>query len=101
VEIPASVLVELLEQHGIPRGTPLRLLTCYATETPKSPNKSAAQQLFDVWGGPVQGPNGYLLAWPDGSTRIDLIDWDRDPVSGGMQGTLSGKGQGQFLPVLP
>jgi hypothetical protein len=100
LEIPASVIAELLEKQGIPRGTPLRLLTCYATEAPKAPGQSIAKQLFDIWGGPVQGPNGLLHAWPNGDIRIDLIDWGPG-IGGGMEGTLIGTGQGQFLPAVP
>src|SRR6266446_5685959 len=56
-ELPAPVVALLIEaQGGVPRGTPLRLLTCHASEAPAN-GPTAAQQVAAEWGGTVSGPN--------------------------------------------
>jgi hypothetical protein len=97
-EIPAAVVVQLIAAAGVPRGTPLRLITCHAAEAPAS-GPTAAQQLATAWGGPVAGPNGLLRIRP-GGMGIDLVDWDPDP-SGGMTPNVTGPGQGTWIPHTP
>jgi hypothetical protein len=97
-EIPAAVVAQLIEAAGVPRGTPLRLVTCHAAEAPAS-GPTAAQQLATAWGGPVTGPNGLLRIRP-GRVGIDLVDWDPDP-SGGMTPNVTGLGQGSWIPHNP
>jgi hypothetical protein len=98
-EIPVSVLAQLLESAGLQRGTPLRLLTCHAGEAPLK-GEPAAQQLATEWGGPVTAPNG-LLRIGTGQLRIDLVDWDPDPVLGGMSPSVIGQGQGTWISYTP
>jgi hypothetical protein len=99
-EIPAPVVAELLESSGgVQRGTPLRLLTCHAGEAPAS-GSTAAQQLATEWGGSVSGPNG-LLRISRGALRIDLVDWDPDPVTGGMMPTNIRQGHGSWVSHAP
>jgi hypothetical protein len=93
-EIPAALVALFLESTGIPRGTPLRLLTCHAGETPVA-GLAAARQLAKEWGGPVQAPNG-LLRISSQRLEIDLVDWDPDPL-GGMLPNVTGPGQGNWL----
>jgi len=81
-EIPASVVVQLLESVSVIRGMPLRLLTCHATELPLA-GPSTAGTLAAQWGGPVTGPNGILRIASTGVSRIDLIDWVADAVNPG------------------
>jgi hypothetical protein len=95
LEIPASVVAELVESAGVARGTPLRLLTCHAAEFPLT-GSTAAQQLAAEWGGPVTGPDG-LLRIGRRTIRVDLVDSDYDPVSGRMSPTNVRQGQGGWV----
>jgi hypothetical protein len=100
LEIPVSVVVQLLDATGVPRGTPLRLLTCHAGEVPMT-GLAVAQQLATVWGSDVEGPNG-LLRIGRGHMRIDLVDWYPDPVTGGMLPSVVGQqGQGSWVRHSP
>jgi len=98
-EIPAPLVAQLVEAAGIPRGTPLRLLTCHAGEAPLI-GSTAAQQLATEWGGPVTGPNG-LLRIARATMRIDLVDWDWDPVLGTMTPTNVRQAQGCWVLHTP
>jgi hypothetical protein len=98
-EIPVPLVAQLIETAGIRRGTALRLLTCHAAEAPLT-GLTAAQQLATEWGGPVTGPNG-LLRIGRGTLRIDLVDWDYDPVSGGTSPTIVSQGQGSWVCCTP
>jgi hypothetical protein len=80
LEIPVPLVAELIESVGVPRGTPLRLLTCHAAEAPLL-GPSAAQMLATEWAGPVEGPNGMLRISGRGM-RVDLVDWVADPGGG-------------------
>jgi hypothetical protein len=94
-EIPAAVVAELIElQGGVPRGTPLRLLTCHAGEAPAS-GPPSAQQLASVWGGTVLGADGILRIRHSG-IGIDRVDWDVHPM-GGMTPNVTGPGQGVWI----
>jgi hypothetical protein len=97
-EIPVPLVAALLESAGVPRGTPLRLLTCHAGEPPMS-GPTAAQQLAMEWAGPVNGANGLLRIRP-GAIEIDLVDWTPDPL-GGMTPNVTAAGQGSWLPHHP
>ncbi len=100
LEISVPVVIELLDSVGVPRGTPLRLLTCHAGEAPMT-GLAVAQQLSTAWGGPVNGPNG-LLRIGRGQMRIDLVEWYHDPITGGMLPSLIGhQGQGSWLQHSP
>jgi hypothetical protein len=79
--------------------TSLGLLTCHAAEAPLS-GGTAAQLLATEWTGPVTGPNG-LLRIGKGQIRIDLVDWDLDPVLGGMVPRVTKQGQGSWIPHAP
>jgi hypothetical protein len=98
-EVPAPVVAELLESAGVARGTPLRLLTCHAAEPPLH-GGTAAGVLVAEWGGPVTGPDG-LLRVGQGRMRVDLVEWDPDPVLGGMSPQVVGQGQGSWITLRP
>ncbi len=98
-EIPVAVLAQLLEIAGIQRGTSLRLLTCHAAEAPLS-GETAAQQLATEWQGTVTGLNGLLRIGP-GQMRIDLVEWEVDPVRGGMLPKVIAPGQGAWIAHTP
>lgn len=98
-EIPAAVVAELLESAGVQRGTPLRLLTCHAAEAPAS-GAPIAQSLATAWGGPVSGPDG-LLHIGKGYLRVDLVEWEADPVSGGMLPQVRIQGGGSWVTSVP
>jgi hypothetical protein len=94
-EIPVKVLVELLEtQGGLPRGTPLRLLTCHAGEA-CAPGVISAQILADQWGGCVFAPDGRLDMDASGM-KIHLVEW-----SSPWSPDVIGLNQGQFLEFVP
>jgi hypothetical protein len=98
-EIPASVIVELLQSLGIPRGAPLRLLTCHAAEPPMR-GPTAARMLAAEWGGPITAPNGILRVLSNGSLRVDLVDWETDPLNPGrMRVDAVQPGHGTFVTV--
>ena len=98
-EIPAAVVADLLESAGVIRGTPLRLLTCHAAELPLR-GETAGQGLATEWRGPVSGPNG-LLVIGVGQLRVDLVDWDPDPILGGMMPSVVGRGLGTWVISVP
>jgi hypothetical protein len=98
-EVPASVVVALLLSAGIPRGAPLRLLICHAAELPLH-GPTAAQPLATEWGGPVRGPDG-LLVIRAGQLEVHVVEWDHDPVTGGMVPTIVGHGQGNWVIAWP
>jgi hypothetical protein len=93
-EIPAPVVAQLLDAAGIPRGTPLRLLTCHAAEAPRN-GPAAAGLLAGEWGGSVLAANG-LLRIQKSVIGIDLVEWEPDPV-GGMTPTVTGAGEGSWV----
>jgi hypothetical protein len=97
-EIPPAVVALLIESAGVPRGTPLRLLTCHAGEAPLN-GATAAQQLATEWGSPVSGADG-LLRIRYNWIAIDLVDWTPDPL-GGMTPNVTGTGQGRWHPHTP
>jgi hypothetical protein len=103
IDIPPDVVADLLVRAGVPRGTPLRCLTCWAGENPLA-GLSAGQRLATAWGGPVSAPDG-LLQVTGGSLSIHVGDWDPDPVFGGQQfhvrQTPSGHGRGRLVPFAP
>jgi hypothetical protein len=98
-EVPASVVVALLLSVGAPRGAPLRLLTCHAAEAPLH-GPAAAQALSTEWGGPVQAPDG-LLVIRAGQLEVHVVEWDQDPVTGGMAPSIIGHGQGNWVTSWP
>lgn len=98
-EIPVPVVAQLLDSVRIQRGLALRLLTCHATEAPLN-GTTVAQLLATEWGGLVTGPNG-LLRIQQGPMRIDLVDWEPDPVLGGMSANVTGRGQGIWIACTP
>lgn len=81
-EIPPDTIVALLELVGIRRGTPLRLLTCFATEMPFQ-GLTAAEMLAGAWGGKVSGPNGLLRIRSSGRMNVELVDWVPDVITPG------------------
>jgi hypothetical protein len=97
-EIPIPLVAQLIEAIAIPRGTPLRLLTCHAAEAPLQ-GSTTAQLLATEWGGPVEGPNGLLRILP-GRMRVDLVEWVAAP-SGGMMPDNIRQGQGTWMPHSP
>lgn len=108
-EIPVEVVARLLEDHGIPRGMPLRCISCHAGEVPLV-GPPAARQLAVEWNGPVLAPDGFVLVMRS-LIRIDVGDWSPDPVAGGQQfevhppGTpgypIGGQGRGLFRLFTP
>jgi hypothetical protein len=94
-EIPVPIVAQLLESVGIKRGVELRLLKCHATEAPLN-GSTVAQLLATEWKGIVTGPNG-LLRIQKGPMRIDLVDWEPDPVLGGMSPNVTGQSQGNWI----
>ena len=83
VEVPIDVLVRLLQDAGVPQGTPLRCISCHAGEVP-SAGPSAAEQLAVEWHGSVLAPDGFVLVMKN-AIRIDVGDWSPDPVAGDQQ----------------
>jgi hypothetical protein len=99
-EIPVPVVVNLLDNAGITRGTPLRLLTCHAAEVPHN-GGTIAQMLATEWRGPVSGPNGLLRIFGRGRIRIDLVDWILGPGGVEIDPTTIQMGRGRFIPHTP
>jgi hypothetical protein len=96
--IPAAVVTALLESVGLVRGTPLRLLSCYAGEAPAL-GPCVAQQLATDWGGLITAPAGRLRVMP-GMLEVDLVEWDQDPLLGAMP-RIVGRGAGGWLTFVP
>jgi hypothetical protein len=107
IEVPADVVAQLLDNAGIPRRTPLRCITCHGGENPLI-GPAAAQLLATARNSPVSAPDGFCVVAPN-QIRIDLGDWNPDPVFGGQQfdvrppggGQPGGQGQGRFVPFVP
>jgi hypothetical protein len=109
VEVPPAVVAQLLEDHGIARGAPLRCVTCHGGEAP-AVGPPATQRLATEWNGPVQGANGLVVVRTN-NIRVDVGDWSPEPIFGGQQFDVyppatpgypnGGQGQGTFLPFTP
>ena len=98
-EIPVLLAARLIESVGIVRGTPLRLLTCHAAESPLN-GLPAAQMLATEWGGQIEGPDGILIIYRGGRMRIDLVDWADDAL-GGMMPDIVLQGRGAWVSHSP
>jgi len=99
VEIPASVVAQLLLVHGVPPRSPLRCIACHGGENPLV-GPTAVKQLAQAWNGPVSSPNGYCIVTHNNIT-IDVGDWEPDLVFGGQQFDVTQPGQGTFIPFTP
>ena len=99
VEIPADVVAQLLLARGVPGGTLLRCLTCHGGEKPLV-GPAAAEQLAQVWNGPVSAPNGFCIVTAN-KIDIDVGDWEPDQVYGGQQFAVKQPRQGRFIPFTP
>jgi hypothetical protein len=74
-------------------------LTCHACEAPLH-GETAGKLLASLWGGPVAGPNG-LLVIGVGQLRVDLVDWDLEPILGEMMPSVMGRGLGTWVIAVP
>jgi hypothetical protein len=99
IEVPTKVVAVLLENAGVPRGTPLRCLTCHGGERPLA-GPPAAELLAQDWGGPVSAADGFLKV-EQGKTTVHLGEWDPDPIFGGETFTITHPGQGTFVRFGP
>ncbi len=97
-EIPVPLAALLIESAGVQRGTPLRLLSCHAGETPAN-GEPAAERLAQEWGGSVEGPDGMLRIYP-GRMRLDRVDWV-PAAGGGMMPDNPQQGRGQWVIFTP
>ena len=102
-EIPPNVVVQLLDDLGIQRGTALRILTCHGASACDD-GLVVAQLLADEWTGHVQAPNGLLRLPHSGGYRIDIVDWEQslwEPDRMEVDPNTIQLGAGSFLTFAP